>query len=141
MLSARQPITIRFEDADPAGVVFYPRAIALAHAAVEDLLRRSALGWGAWFASPHYAAPLRRADADFFLPMKLSHLLIILMDCSLASVLATASFFLKEHSFQGVTMLIAPRGRTEEPNSRRSARSAAASSPNFKAGSGNKTIV
>ena len=70
MLSARQPITIRFEDADPAGVVFYPRAIALAHAAVEDLLRRSALGWDAWFASPHYAAPLRRAEADFFLPMK-----------------------------------------------------------------------
>lgn len=70
MLSARQTIIIRFEDADPAGVVFYPRAIALAHAAVEDLLRRSALGWDAWFASPHYAAPLRRAEADFFLPMK-----------------------------------------------------------------------
>jgi len=70
MLSARQSITIRFEDADPAGVVFYPRAIALAHAAVEDLLRCSALGWDAWFASPHYAAPLRRAEADFFLPMK-----------------------------------------------------------------------
>jgi hypothetical protein len=72
---------------------------------------------------------------------KLSHLLILLMACSLASGLASAAFFLKEHSFQGVKMLIAPRGRTEEPNSRRSARSAAASSPNFKAGSGNKTIV
>lgn len=70
MLSARQSITIRFADADPAGVVFYPRAIALAHAAVEDLLRRSTLGWDAWFASPDYAAPLRRAEADFFLPMK-----------------------------------------------------------------------
>ena len=99
MLSAQQSIIIRFEDADPAGVVFYPRAIALAHAAVEDLLRRSALGWDAWFASPHYAAPLRRAAADFFLPMKLSHLLIILMDCSLASVLATASFFFERRLF------------------------------------------
>ena len=101
VLSARRTITIRFEEADPAGVVFYPRAIALAHAAVEDLLRRSALGWDAWFASPHYAAPLRRAAADFFLPMKLSHLLIILMDCSLASVLATASFFRKNTLFKG----------------------------------------
>jgi len=70
MLSAKQSIIIRFEDADPAGVVFYPRAIALAHAAVEDLLRRSSLGWDAWFASPSHAAPLRRAEADFFQPMK-----------------------------------------------------------------------
>ena len=70
MLSASQTITIRFADADPAGVVFYPRALALAHAAVEDLVRHSPLGWDAWFASPRHAAPLRRAEADFFLPMK-----------------------------------------------------------------------
>lgn len=70
MLSASQAITIRFADADPAGVIFYPRALALAHAAVEDLVRHSPLGWDAWFASPRHAAPLRRAEADFFLPMK-----------------------------------------------------------------------
>jgi YbgC/YbaW family acyl-CoA thioester hydrolase len=70
MLSSRKDIIIRFDDADPAGVVFYPRAIALAHAAVEDMIRGSALGWEAWFASPAHAAPLRRAEADFFLPMK-----------------------------------------------------------------------
>ncbi len=70
MLSAELPLTIRFEDADPAGVVFYPRALALAHGAVEELIRQSALGWDAWFASDTHAAPLRRAEADFFLPMK-----------------------------------------------------------------------
>lgn len=70
MFSVELPLTIRFEDADPAGVVFYPRALALAHGAVEELIRRSALGWDAWFASPQHAAPLRRAEADFFLPMK-----------------------------------------------------------------------
>lgn len=70
MLSAQQPIVIRFEDADPAGVVFYPRALALAHAAVENLIRTSRLGWDAWFASPRHAAPLRRAEADFLLPMR-----------------------------------------------------------------------
>ncbi len=70
MLSFELPLTIRFEDADPAGVVFYPRAIALAHGAVEELIRRSPLGWDAWFASESYAAPLRRAEADFFIPMK-----------------------------------------------------------------------
>lgn len=70
MLSLRQSVTIRFEDADPAGVVFYPRALALAHAAVEEMIRCSPLGWAAWFDSPDRAAPLRRAEADFFLPMK-----------------------------------------------------------------------
>lgn len=70
MTSVELPLTIRFEDADPAGVVFYPRAIALAHGAVEELIRRSPLGWDAWFASSACAAPLRRAEADFFLPMK-----------------------------------------------------------------------
>jgi len=61
---------IRFEDADPAGVIFYPRALALAHAAVERMIRRGPLGWDAWFASPQYAAPLRRAEADFFHPLR-----------------------------------------------------------------------
>ncbi|MBU3665142.1 MAG: acyl-CoA thioesterase [Chthoniobacterales bacterium] len=70
MLRYDTEITVRFEDADPAGVVFYPRALALAHAAVEEMIRRSALGWEEWFASKTHAAPLRRAEADFFLPMR-----------------------------------------------------------------------
>ena len=65
-----EQITIRFADADPAGVVFYPRAIALAHSVVEDLIRHSPLGWDAWFASPTHVAPLRHAEADFLRPMK-----------------------------------------------------------------------
>jgi acyl-CoA thioesterase FadM len=65
-----EKITIRFADADPAGVVFYPRAIALAHSVVEDLIRHSPLGWEEWFASPTHAAPLRHAEADFLRPMK-----------------------------------------------------------------------
>lgn len=70
MLSKTTSLAIRFDDADPAGVVFYPRAIALAHHAVEDLIRESALGWEAWFNSPTSASPLRHAEADFFLPMR-----------------------------------------------------------------------
>jgi 1,4-dihydroxy-2-naphthoyl-CoA hydrolase len=62
--------TLAFGDADAAGVVFYPRLLALAHEAVEDLLRQAPCGWDAWFASARHAAPIRRADADFFLPMR-----------------------------------------------------------------------
>jgi acyl-CoA thioesterase FadM len=70
MRAQEEAVTIGFADADPAGVVFYPRAIALAHGVVENLIRHSSLGWGAWFASPIHAAPLRHAEADFLRPMK-----------------------------------------------------------------------
>lgn len=65
-----QKLFVRFEDADPAGVIFYPRALALAHDAVEGLIRTSTLGWDGWFASPQHAAPLRRAEAEFFHPLR-----------------------------------------------------------------------
>lgn len=70
MLSHDLDLFIGFEDADPAGVVFYPRAIALAHRAVEEMIRRSDIGWDAWFASPVHAIPVRQATADFLLPMR-----------------------------------------------------------------------
>jgi acyl-CoA thioesterase FadM len=70
MRAHKEAVTIGFADADPAGVVFYPRAIALAHGVVENLIRHSGIGWRAWFSSPDHAAPLRHAEADFLLPMR-----------------------------------------------------------------------
>lgn len=70
MACHEESVVVRFEDADPAGVVFYPRAIAMAHSVVENLIRRSAIGWAGWFASDTNAAPLRHAEADFFHPMR-----------------------------------------------------------------------
>lgn len=69
-MTFEQEIFIGFGDADPAGVIFYPRAIALAHDAVEELIRRSSLGWHSWFDSSTHIAPLRRAEANFFAPMR-----------------------------------------------------------------------
>lgn len=63
-------VTIRFEDADPAGIVFYPRAIALAHGVIEDLIRQTELGWHGWFENHGLAAPVRHAEADFLAPMR-----------------------------------------------------------------------
>lgn len=63
-------INIRFEDADPAGIVFYPRAIALAHGVIEDLIRQTELGWHGWFENQGLAAPVRHAEADFLAPMR-----------------------------------------------------------------------
>lgn len=69
MRAHQEAVTIGFADADPAGVVFYPRAIGLAHRVVENLIRHSGIGWHAWFASPVHAAPLRHVEAGFLLPM------------------------------------------------------------------------
>lgn len=63
-------VNIRFEDADPAGIVFYPRAIALAHGVIEDLIRQTELGWHGWFENHGLAAPVRHAEADFLAPMR-----------------------------------------------------------------------
>ena len=70
MAAFRTNVTIRFEDADPAGSVFYPRAIALAHSVVEDLIRQTELGWHGWFENRSLAAPVRHAEADFLAPMR-----------------------------------------------------------------------
>ena len=70
MVAFQTTVTIRFEDADPAGIVFYPRAIALAHGVVEDLIRQTDLGWHGWFDHHGLAAPVRHAEADFFAPMR-----------------------------------------------------------------------
>lgn len=69
MAAFETSMTIRFEDADPAGIVFYPRAIALAHSVVEDLIRETELGWEGWFGSRDLAVPVRHAEADFLQPM------------------------------------------------------------------------
>lgn len=63
-------LTIRFGDADPAGIVFYPRAIELAHGVVEDLLRGGKSGWNGWFANADFVMPVRRVETDFFAPMR-----------------------------------------------------------------------
>lgn len=70
MAAYETSVTIRFEDADPAGIVFYPRAIALAHGVVEDLISQTALGWHGWFENHGLAAPVRHTEADFLAPMR-----------------------------------------------------------------------
>jgi acyl-CoA thioesterase FadM len=61
---------VTFSDCDPAGIIFYPRAMTLAHDAVEAMIAGSSIGRDAWFASSHHAAPLRRAELDFFHPLR-----------------------------------------------------------------------
>ena len=77
METGEEQIAVGFGDTDAAGVIFYPRALALAHSAVENFIRRSTLGWKAWFASAEHAGPIRRAEADFFLPIRVGETVML----------------------------------------------------------------
>lgn len=108
MMSFERALVIRFDDADPAGVVFYPRAVALAHGVVEDMIRGSSLGWEAWFASPVHAAPLRRAEADFFHPLRAGQ--TVTARAGVAEIGETSVTFLVEFLAEGEA--VAARFRT-----------------------------
>jgi 1,4-dihydroxy-2-naphthoyl-CoA hydrolase len=69
MHKLEQKTVIHFSASDAAGVVFYPRALSLAHDAVEDLISRSTLGHASWFTSAECGAPVRRVEADFTRPI------------------------------------------------------------------------
>jgi YbgC/YbaW family acyl-CoA thioester hydrolase len=62
-------IHIRFDDCDPAGIVFFGNFFRLAHRAIEDLLPTLGLTYADWFLSKEYVAPLVHAEADYKTPL------------------------------------------------------------------------
>ncbi len=70
----RRPMTIRFEDADARGVLFYGRLQALAHHAWEDFVVSELVErWEDWFESREFVAPIKHAEATFHRPLKPGH--------------------------------------------------------------------
>ena len=69
MAIARE-IKIRFSHLDSAGVVFFPRYLALAHDLFEDLLSELGFSWAEWFDNPRFAAPLRSVEAEYLKPLR-----------------------------------------------------------------------
>jgi 1,4-dihydroxy-2-naphthoyl-CoA hydrolase len=61
--------TIRFYDADPAGVLFFGRIFQVYHNAYEELISELRGTIGDFFTSSEYAAPIRHAEADYILPI------------------------------------------------------------------------
>jgi acyl-CoA thioesterase FadM len=88
-------VILGFGDCDPAGVIFYPRIFALAHAALEEFIAAT-LGREAWFASPSHAFPVRQAEAEFFAPMRPGeefHLAVSVEKIGTTSVVFVVAFF------------------------------------------------
>jgi acyl-CoA thioesterase FadM len=70
----RRTITIRFDEADARGILFYGRVQALAHRVFEDFVVSEVVDrWEDWFDSDQFLAPIKHAEATFHRPMRPGH--------------------------------------------------------------------
>ncbi|HSC85651.1 MAG TPA: thioesterase family protein [Polyangiaceae bacterium] len=63
-------IQVRFQDVDAAGVAYFARVFDYLHAAYEGLLESVGEPLPAVLAERRWAAPLRHAELDYFLPLR-----------------------------------------------------------------------
>lgn len=61
--------TIRFQDTDAAGVVYFANVLAMCHEAYEASLAASGINLQSFFQNPTVAIPIVHASVDFFRPM------------------------------------------------------------------------
>ena len=61
--------TVRFQDTDAAGVVYFANALAMCHEAYEESLATSGINLKLFFSNLNVAIPIVHANVDFFRPM------------------------------------------------------------------------
>lgn len=61
--------TIRFQDTDAAGVVYFANVLAMCHEAYEESLVASAINLKVFFSNSGVAVPIVHASVDFLRPM------------------------------------------------------------------------
>lgn len=61
--------TVRFQDTDAAGVVYFANVLAMCHEAYEESLAASGINLKLFFNNPDVAIPIVHASVDFFRPM------------------------------------------------------------------------
>ena len=61
--------TVRFQDTDAAGVVYFANVLAMCHEAYETSLAASGINLKGFFSNPEVAFPINHASVDFYRPM------------------------------------------------------------------------
>ncbi|WP_373536080.1 acyl-CoA thioesterase [Microcoleus sp.] len=69
--------TVRFQDTDAAGVVYFANVLAMCHEAYEASLAASGINLKEFFSNPQAALPVIHATVDFYRPMFAGDRLII----------------------------------------------------------------
>lgn len=63
------PRTVRFQDTDAAGVVYFANVLSICHEAYEASLMASGINLQSFFNNPTVAIPIVHASVDFLRPM------------------------------------------------------------------------
>ncbi len=61
--------TIRFQDTDAAGVVYFAQVLSICHEAYENFLRQAGVDLKAFFSRGAIAVPITHTEADFRRPL------------------------------------------------------------------------
>ncbi|MEE3718861.1 acyl-CoA thioesterase [Tumidithrix elongata RA019] len=61
--------TIRFQDTDAAGVVYFANVLSICHEAYEASLIAVGIDLKSFFRNPNFAIPIAHVDIDFYKPM------------------------------------------------------------------------
>lgn len=61
--------TVRFQDTDAAGVVYFANVLTMCHEAYEESLAASGINIKLFFSTPNVAIPIVHASVDFFRPI------------------------------------------------------------------------
>ncbi|MCU0543822.1 MAG: acyl-CoA thioesterase [Oscillatoriaceae cyanobacterium Prado104] len=69
--------TVRFQDTDAAGVVYFANVLVVCHEAYEASLAASSINLKIFFSNPELAIPIIHASVDFYRPMFAGDRLIV----------------------------------------------------------------
>lgn len=64
--------TVRFEDTDAAGVVYFANILKICHEAYEEVLIAAGIDLKSFFRDSEVAVPIVHAEVDFFRPLHCS---------------------------------------------------------------------
>lgn len=67
--------TVRFDDCDPAGIVFYPRYFCMLNGVIEDWWQHMGLPWPELIAKRRIVTPVSHLDTVFLRPSMLGEVL------------------------------------------------------------------
>lgn len=63
-------ITIKFHQADPAGIMFFAQIYTISHDVFEQFVQACGFTWKTWFLNGPTMTPIRHSECDYLRPFK-----------------------------------------------------------------------
>ena len=73
-MAFKKQLLIHFDQADPAGILFYGQIFTMAHRTMEEMISQTSVGWNEWFnTTDKIGAPVRHTEANYLIPLLAGH--------------------------------------------------------------------